>query len=797
MMKFRSLSLFIILMLVAVQAGSAAIWTSNFDDGTTTGWSDSTIILLTTDESQTSPYSLELNSTNGIRYHDETVTTDDYTYSWWFYRSTANTSRGIEVKILDGASEVFRVTAQSGGKLQTFFGGWIDIAPYQQGEWVHVEVKPNFTSDTAEVLVDDVSYGSFNFAGLRTQATRFQIQDSTTSGVVDYFDTVSIGNETPSDVVVTVIGENISITGSGYITISDINTEVNDAALLNETASNEWYLNANITIDSLVTFFLNSTDCYELALNSTTTDDIHSIINNEGIFLINDTEIYSWNKTSNDYQTTIPSTGTRAYPRSYIILAKGKNATGNITYSRIHHLGAQYTTLGIDGSGDASRRGLAIDGAENCYIMYNDIYGDMYDGITLFNWASNNTIYGNNINDTYYDGIMAFERCLYNNISNNTFTDIGSSGIEMQHGGNYCTIANNTIESPNDLGIYLQAINKYNIIENNYINYSINHVGIRLYSGSNFNTVRNNTVENVKAYDAMWIHSSDYNTVENNTFQNNKRYGVKFEFENHHNVIRNNQILDNGDYGIHATRGSIKLATDNTTITGNTIDGHTIAAIQINSDNTSLTSITANHFKNSPYGIQLYDGAEISNVNSNIRTNITTDVFLNTSTIDCIGFDSFEFTNYTFAIMGFEVRSGVSGDSEFTILPDYDTVIATVNEYDISGNNYNLTLASATNENPTNISIKTSLSSGENVSITRNGTAYSSTLVNSTGWIDWQYSDAGDEYPLYIFVFSTIDDVETFTNPSFVIIIFVGSAGAVVAFRGKIKSWVNKRRGRR
>jgi len=332
----------------------------------------------------------------------------------------------------------------------------------------------------------------------------------------------------------------IRVKNSGsVVTLSRIRQALlGNKAYLEETASGEWILRANLYIGQDVTLVLDKSEVQYLKLKSDAKSHawIHSL---NGNILISDTKITSWDETRQapdlEYLTG----------RSHIT-AKGSGRM-DVVNSEIAYLG--YVGLPKRGGPFGGSYGLSWK------LTSGRLNNELLTG----------SVIGSSIHDNYF-GIYTFGATGVV-IKNNDVFDNVEYGIDPHDDSNNLIIANNRTHNNGNHGIILSKRCFNNEIYAN-ISYDNKLHGIMLDRQSNNNFVQGNTVYgNV---DGIALYDSNYNLISGNDIDSNKQ-GMRLNENSSFNFIEKNKITSSSSSGIHLYGGaSGNLAVENK-ISGNTL----------------------------------------------------------------------------------------------------------------------------------------------------------------------------------------------------------------------------------
>jgi parallel beta-helix repeat protein len=134
--------------------------------------------------------------------------------------------------------------------------------------------------------------------------------------------------------------------------------------------------------------------------------------------------------------------------------------------------------------------GIKLSGSSNS-ISRNDIIDNYIDGIMLYYFSNNNTIYRNNITNSSF-GIELWSNS-YNSIRENNITN-NEKGVILEFSSNNIFFKNNIVNGT--YGVWLDQFSSNNTFSEN--NIEQNSYGIRIFSSSNNSIYHNNFVSNTR-----------------------------------------------------------------------------------------------------------------------------------------------------------------------------------------------------------------------------------------------------------------------------------------------------------
>jgi parallel beta-helix repeat protein len=347
----------------------------------------------------------------------------------------------------------------------------------------------------------------------------------------------------------------------------------NNSDILEMKGEKEWILKSNILILEKGTLNISDLNTRLLKIDSDSSNNLAYSIISRGNLIIDNTNITSWNSTTNEVPELSPG-----IPRAYIWTFWNSAGKTNITNSFFENLGYK-SHLGTTGLAFFSGHGSLIQNntiinnyfglhfankVSNITIKNNSISKSQFDGINLDSNTNNIDILENRIFENNFHAIVCKKDCNNIKIKNNILENNIGIGILLERNSsiNYVELNNirsNTMgmmvsESPeNDIkmnnfvgngnGIFLKNT-KNNLINSNNITNS-NNYGINIYNNSTNNIIQGN---NIKKSMNSGINIADYGTNNNKLINNNivegTNYGLKFD-KTSKNILKNNIIENN------------------------------------------------------------------------------------------------------------------------------------------------------------------------------------------------------------------------------------------------------------
>ena len=425
---------------------------------------------------------------------------------------------------------------------------------------------------------------------------------------------VSVLNSGAACITYSSSTKTITISCTAPTRLTDVNTELNNPAILKKASNGEWLLAANLLIAKNANGLIDSSDTTWVKIIS---DGVTGFgIKNQGTLKIDSVKITSWNTASNTYAS--PGSG-GASPRGYIVAQGG--ATGKMDI-----LNSEIAYLGYDGTG---HHGLDYYDSDNSLIQNNHIhhnwrafYSSEVGGIRIdHNNVHDNLEYGidphSGTHDMYITfnksynnnhGIICSQRCYNLHIENNEVYANNRDGIYLDAGTHHSTIANNIIyqeetaiqlpslshsevygntisDSKYGIKLYTQLGSAYetnggcgtmgcgstnNNIHDNKITAS--STGIEVRDGASSNTFESNTINGASTGRAIVVEDS-ISTA--NIFKTNKissaATGMKVTVSNKESKFVGNEFTTVASSGEYALEQSSALKLENTVFSSDVI----------------------------------------------------------------------------------------------------------------------------------------------------------------------------------------------------------------------------------
>jgi parallel beta-helix repeat protein len=279
--------------------------------------------------------------------------------------------------------------------------------------------------------------------------------------------------------------------------------------------SNVYFMVENCTLYNSAAGSLDAGIRLENVINGILFQNNCSLNNNNGITLINSSEITISNNIINNNKV------------EGILCSDNSN----------------YNTISKNFVSNNENRGIWVIDCQYNTISENTItYTIVRSGIELEN-SNENTIIGNIVND----GKGIYLRFSHNNsLSGNTAHDNSDNGIYLYY-STYNTIQNSNV-SNNFNGISIGTNSHYNTVLRNTATSNRQH-GIGCWN-NNDNTIADNTAYNNSRH-GISLSNSHNNNITGNTASNNSRNGVTID--NSDNSIISRNILRDNSYGVNIT----------------------------------------------------------------------------------------------------------------------------------------------------------------------------------------------------------------------------------------------------
>lgn len=378
-------------------------------------------------------------------------------------------------------------------------------------------------------------------------------------------------------------GANITVTGSGELNMTYLNTTVNNIALINGTPSaGTWDIYTPIYISSAnINATFSNTDVFWIRLNGTTTISFTTSSAPSNV-TINNITFSSWDTNTNNYNPsnanrsslTLSTSWVRIYDSRFLYLGNATWTNPSTSYGVVFNGGGSRSIVNNNNfSHNYMGMHLASTGMNNATISNNVFYNQSYDDIYVSNTngVSNMTIYNNTFAQTTRYGIewlsQAAAKTWGNVIANNTFTQkTGATLGSMLIQGNLSLIDNNTVYGSGvifSVGI-VTSNTKDVMIKQNYITNTQYNVWV--FGNDSNISVFNNTFVNgdmgsdIRNGDTIWFIN---NTIRNMTLDYDG-FDVGLRIKNATNVY-----IWYNNFSEIATTGIVSQRNRNISIIGN------------------------------------------------------------------------------------------------------------------------------------------------------------------------------------------------------------------------------------
>src|ERR671910_361237 len=326
---------------------------------------------------------------------------------------------------------------------------------------------------------------------------------------------------------------------NGTVDILTINDFFNNNSdILEMTGEKEWILKSNILILENGTLNINGMNTHLLKIDSDSSNNIAYSIISRGNLIIDNTNITSWNSTSNE----IPQLITPDTPRAFIWTFWNSAGKTNITNYFFENLGYK---------GHSGTTGITFFSGDGSIIQNNTIINN-YFGLRFANEVSNVTIKNNNILRSQFDGnnIKIMNNILENNIG---------IGILFERNSSINYVESNNIRS-NTMGMMVSESPENDIIMNNFVG---NGNGIFLKNTKN-NLINSNNITNSNNYGINIYNNSTNNIIQFNNIKKSMNSGVNIaDFGTNNNKLINNKIVEGPNYGLKFDKTSNNILENN------------------------------------------------------------------------------------------------------------------------------------------------------------------------------------------------------------------------------------------
>lgn len=514
--------------------------------------------------------------------------------------------------------------------------------------------------------------------------------------------------------------------------ITSINASISNASFLQDMGNKYWLLKVPLIVnDSQTTLSITGLDTSWLKLQSLNDSNV-AYLKIQGKSIINNTKITSWNTTTG---VVAPSTDVN---RSYVYVT-GSGAKINITNSNVSYLGYNdiigYTNNGLN---------FAISTTAN---IVNSTLSNNYIGIYIANaivTISNSTIIQSSRHGILINSLSANPIIVQNSIiSNNSLSGIYTNAI----GNSNLQILSNNIINNSQFGIQIFGQSQNVWIENNTVSYS-GSSGIGIYSVNNSftnnltvirNVIENNSGSNL---DARYTENStiSYNTIVGSQYDD----GLVIENNSDNNIITGNSIHDNHKFGIYLgiySNGNVFRDNyiSNTNLSNQQVEPLTDIA------NGEAWPVWNNTFQNTTSNPTLYPW--IGNPGSNM-TLIYPNIFSVRQWNDSNIFKPIQaYPTNNSVFLGYNSNTDKNDNLyavntyNASIIPSSDFVNITVSVWNTTSDYYKKWNESSANHSVTTLHTIGDFPANTGVIINKNGAYWNTFTSNSSGYINFTYSE--------------------------------------------------------
>jgi parallel beta-helix repeat protein len=357
---------------------------------------------------------------------------------------------------------------------------------------------------------------------------------------------------------------------NGTVDIPTINDFFNNNSdILEMTAEKEWLLKSNILILEKGTLNISGLNTQILKIDSDSSNNIAYSIISRGNLIIDNTNITSWNSTSNE----VPELSTPETPRAYIWTFWNSAGKTNITNSFFENLGykSHLGTTGItffSGDGSLIQNNTIINNyfglhlaneVSNISIKNNSISRSQFDGINLASNTNNIDILENRIYENNFHAIVCKKDCNNIKIKNNILENNIGIGILFERNSSRNYVESNNIRS-NTMGMMVAESPDNDIIMNNFVG---NGNGIFLKNTKN-NLINSNNITNSNNYGINIYNNSTNNIIQGNNIKRSLNSGVNIaDYGTYNNKLINNYIAEGPNYGLKFDKTSNNILENN------------------------------------------------------------------------------------------------------------------------------------------------------------------------------------------------------------------------------------------
>lgn len=359
---------------------------------------------------------------------------------------------------------------------------------------------------------------------------------STLTNNSEFENKVIKNNNSPKEDDICLRYENITktiVVCNGTVDMLTINNFFNNNSdILEMTGEKEWVLKSNILILENGTLNINGINTRSLKIDSDSSNNIAYSIISRGNLIIDNTNITSWNSTSNE----IPQLITPETPRAYIWTFWNSAGKTNITNSIFENLGYK---------GHSGTTGITFFSGDGSVIQNNTIINN-YFGLHFANEVSNVTIKNNNILKSQFDGINLDSNTNNIDIVENRIYENNLHAIVCKKSCNNIKIMNNILENNIGIGILFERNSSINYVESNTIR--SNTMGMMISESLENDVIRNNFIANGNG---IFLKSTKNNIINSNNITNSNNYGVNIYNNSTNNIIQFNNIKKSMNSGVN------------------------------------------------------------------------------------------------------------------------------------------------------------------------------------------------------------------------------------------------------
>jgi parallel beta-helix repeat protein len=340
----------------------------------------------------------------------------------------------------------------------------------------------------------------------------------------------------------------IVVHAGGQTSLAAVSRALQRPDLLEETASGEWLLTANLELRKDAHLQISAPEVRWLKLASVA-EGFVAIKVIGGKLLFADTCVSSWDSQRNAYDENI------ADGRSFVLAREG--ARMDVHRSELRYLGYDaHESFGVAWR-MVGTTGEIIDST----LAYN------YFGMYSYE-ASDLVMRGNEVHHNLLYGLDPHTRSKRLVIERNVVHDNGKHGIILADECSDSVVRENIVYNNRHHGIVLYQRSDANLVEGNTV-YENAAQGINV-NGASANELRNNIVYN-NHQDGIGVgQQASNNTLVGNEVRSNAKDGIVVYSEAANTVLQDNIVNDNLRYGVHMkSAGNERMA-------GNQVSGNRI-----------------------------------------------------------------------------------------------------------------------------------------------------------------------------------------------------------------------------